>query len=215
MKNIVCLISGRGSNLQALLETQQRERWPQTLGARIAGVISNRADAGGLQHAQDHHVPAQVLSHRDFPDREAFDRALMLGIDAFDPDLIVLAGFMRILTPAFTNHYQGRMINIHPSLLPAFTGLDTHARALQAGVRIHGTTVHYVTGELDAGPIIAQATVAVEPDDTEDSLAARVLAQEHRLLPRCVQWVLQGRVRLAEGRALVDGLRGNDLWVRA
>jgi phosphoribosylglycinamide formyltransferase-1 len=211
MKNIVCLISGRGSNLKSLLRTACTHHWEQTLSARFAAVISNKPNAPGLMYAIEHDIPSQTVSHRDFPARDDFDQALMQAIDQHQPDLIILAGFMRILTPAFVNHYQGRLINIHPSLLPSFPGLDTHARALAAGVRLHGSTVHYVTGELDAGPIIAQACVPVEPTDTEDDLAARVLQQEHRLLPQCVEWILSGQVRLENGRVISGDLNGTDL----
>lgn len=196
MKNLVCLISGRGSNLEAVLRAQQAQGWTRRLGGRVAAVISNRGDARGLEIARAFGVPAEVLSHRDFPSREAFDASLRERIEAFDPALVVLAGFLRILTPGFVDHFRGRLLNIHPSLLPSFPGLDTHLRALQAGVRVHGTTVHFVTGELDAGPIVAQAALAVDPADTVASLAARVLALEHVLLPRCIEWILEGRVRL-------------------
>jgi phosphoribosylglycinamide formyltransferase-1 len=206
MKNILCLISGRGSNLQAILATERAEQWPQRYGARMAAVISNRADARGLEIARAHGVATQVLEHGAYASRREFDAALAACIDAHDPVLVVLAGFMRVLTPELAARYHGRMINIHPSLLPAFTGLNTHARALAAGVRVHGTTVHYVSGELDAGPIIAQAALAVAPGESEESLAARVLSLEHRLLPRCICWILEGRVRLHEGRVAADGL---------
>lgn len=211
MKNIVCLISGRGSNLHALLKAAEQHNWANTLSARVAAIVSNKANAPGLMYGLEYDIPTQTLSHRDFDGRDAFDEALMKAIDGYEPDLVVLAGFMRILTPAFVDHYQGRLINIHPSLLPAFTGLDTHARALASGVRLHGTTVHFVTGELDAGPIIAQACVPVEPNDTEDDLAARVLTQEHRLLPQCVEWILNGQVSLQDGRVVTQGLSGSQL----
>lgn len=188
--NIVVLISGRGSNLGALLEAD--------LPVRVAAVISNRADAGGLAIAQAHGIPGVVVAHRSYASREAFDAALAAAIDRYEPALVVLAGFLRILTPGFVGHYAGRLINIHPSLLPAFAGLDTHRRALEAGVKVHGCTVHFVTQELDHGPIIAQAAVPVLEDDTEDSLAARVLAEEHRILPQAVCW-------FAEGRLAIDG----------
>lgn len=182
MKRVVVLISGRGSNMQALLAA----------GIPLAAVIANRPDAGGLAIARDAGVATAVVDHRQYPDRASFDAALAACIDDFAPDLVVLAGFMRILTADFTNRYAGRMINIHPSLLPAFTGLDTHRRALDAGCRVHGCTVHFVTAELDHGPIIAQAVVPVLDDDDESRLAARVLAQEHRLLPAAVRWCLDG-----------------------
>ncbi len=182
---VVILISGRGSNMQALLEAG--------LPVEFACVISNKADAQGLQIAAAHGVPTCVLNHRDYPDRAAFDLALAAEIDRHTPDLVILAGFMRVLTEAFVRHYQRRLINIHPALLPAFPGLDTHARALAGGVKLHGCTVHFVTPEVDAGPILAQAAVPVLADDTPATLAARVLAQEHRLFPRAVRWLAEGR----------------------
>jgi len=211
MKNIVCLISGRGSNLEAILRAQVEQQWQRRHGARVAAVISNRADAGGLRIAAAHGVATQVLAHGDFASRAAFDAALRERIDAHGPVLVVLAGFLRVLTPAFVDHYEGRMINIHPSLLPAFTGLQTHERALEAGVRVHGTTVHYVSGELDAGAIIAQAALAVDAQQDAATLAARVLALEHVLLPRCIDWILEGRVGLHEGRVRTAGLDAGQL----
>ena len=195
---VVVLISGRGSNKEALLEA----RLPVT----FAAVISNNPEARGLDTARSHGIPAEVVNHRDFADREAFDAALAVAIDRHDPDLVVLAGIMRVLTPGFVRHYAGRMINIHPALLPAFPGLHTHRRALEAGVKLHGCTVHYVTPEVDVGPIIIQAAVPVLPDDSEQTLAARVLDQEHRIFPQAVRWIAEGRVRLdTAGRANVDG----------
>jgi len=216
MKNIVCLISGRGSNLRALLEAQQARRWdaaPPAAAAQVRAVISNRPGAGGLQIARAAGVATEVIEHGGFPTRAAFDAALAALIDRFDPALVLLAGFLRVLTPEFVARYEGRLINVHPSLLPAFTGLDTHARALAAGVRVHGATVHFVSRDLDAGPIIAQAALGVEPDETAEALAARVLALEHVLLPRCVEWIIQGRVRLAAGRVVAEGLHAADLLV--
>ena len=186
MKNIVILISGRGSNMQALLEA--------TLPCRIAAVISNRADAEGLNIAKTHGIPVTVIEHRDYPDRDSFDAALAKAIDSFAPDIVALAGFMRILGADFVSRYHGRMINIHPSLLPAYGGLDTHARALQDGVKIHGCTVHFVTRDLDHGPIIIQAAVPVLRDDTEQTLAARVLREEHRIYAQAIRWLCKGRV---------------------
>lgn len=206
MKNIVCLISGRGSNLEAILRTARDERWEAALDAHVAAVVSNRAEAPGLAIAREFGVPVQVIEHARFASREAFDAALVDAIDAHAPALVVLAGFMRVLTAYFVEHYEGRLINIHPSLLPMFPGLATHRKALAAGVRVHGATVHFVSNDVDAGAIIAQAAVPVRPDDTEEVLAARVLAQEHRLLPRCARWVVEGRVRLVRGRAIVDGV---------
>jgi phosphoribosylglycinamide formyltransferase-1 len=208
MKNIVCLISGRGSNLEALLQAAEAQRWPHQLGAHVAGVISNRADAEGLQVAARHGVPAQVIDHRARASREAFEADLQKAIDAWQPALVVLAGFMRVLTDRFVEHFRGRMINVHPSLLPSFPGLATHRQALAAGVRVHGATVHFVSHEVDGGAIIAQAAVPVRCDDTEQTLAARVLAQEHQLLPRCVRMLLDGSLRWRDGH--VDVAPGRD-----
>ena len=199
MTRVVILISGRGSNMEALLEARAGGR----LAADIVAVISNRADAGGLATARERGVATGVVAHRDFPDREAFDAALAAAIDAHAPDLVVLAGFMRILTAGFVSRYAGRLINIHPSLLPAFPGLDTHERALAAGCKVHGATVHFVTAELDHGPIAAQAAVPVLPDDTPDTLAARVLAQEHVIYPRVVDWFARGLIRIEGNRVRV------------
>lgn len=193
--SVVVLLSGRGSNLQALLEA----------GIPVSGVISNVAGAGGLAIAAARGVPAQTIAHRDFASREAFDGALAGAIDRLAPKLVALAGFMRILTPAFAQRYAGRLVNIHPSLLPSFTGLDTHARAIAAGVKLHGCTVHFVTAELDHGPIIAQAAVPVRAEDTPQALAARVLREEHALYPRAVRWFLEGRLVLEGGRVRVKG----------
>lgn len=190
-KNIVILISGSGSNMAAIVRAAQAQRWQQQFGACVAAVISNRPDAAGLQLAQSLGVATQVLSHQAFATREAFDAALMALIDAHQPALVVLAGFMRILTPGFVAHYAGRLINIHPSLLPAFTGLHTHQRAIDAGCRFAGVTVHQVTAELDVGPILDQAVVPVLPGDTADTLAARVLTQEHVIYPRAVRALVQ------------------------
>jgi phosphoribosylglycinamide formyltransferase-1 len=198
MKNIVILISGRGSNMQAIVEAQLP-------GARIAAVIANRPDAAGLAWAAERGIATAALDHKAFASREDFDAALAAQIDAFAPDLVVLAGFMRILTPGFTQHYAGRMFNIHPSLLPAFPGLHTHQRALDAGCRLAGATVHFVTAELDHGPIVAQGVVAVADDDTADSLAAKVLRVEHQIYPQAVRWFVEGRLTLAGQRVRVDG----------
>jgi phosphoribosylglycinamide formyltransferase-1 len=195
MKNIVILISGRGSNMQTLLTT--------SLNGRVAAVISNKADAGGLAFANEHGIPTAVVSHRDHHDRASFDAALAQVIDGFQPDFVILAGFMRILTADFVTHYQGRLINIHPSLLPSYTGLHTHARALADGVKIHGCTVHFVTPDLDHGPIIIQAAVPVLAEDTEASLSARVLQEEHRIFPQAVRWLCADLVELGcEGRVV-------------
>ncbi|NJS35542.1 MAG: phosphoribosylglycinamide formyltransferase [Brachymonas sp.] len=187
MRNIVILISGGGSNMAAIVKTAQRERWEATVGAHIAAVVSNKADAKGLQFAAAQGIATRVLDHKAFVSREAFDAALADCIDEYSPNLVVLAGFMRILTPAFVNHYAGRLINIHPSLLPAFPGLQTHERALAAGAKFAGATVHEVTAELDHGPILAQAVVPVLPSDDAAALAARVLTQEHLIYPRTVR----------------------------
>lgn len=192
---LVILISGRGSNMEALIGA----------GLPVAAVISNRADAKGLQSASARGIRTAVVEHRDFAERAAFDRALAEAIDRFSPRLVALAGFMRVLTPAFVQRYQGRLLNIHPSLLPAFPGLDTHARALAAGVKVHGCTVHFVTDELDAGPIVIQAALPVRGDDTAAGLAARVLQQEHVIYPRAARWFLDGRLAIEHGRVRVKG----------
>lgn len=211
MKNIVCLISGRGSNLQALLDVAAREQWATTLQARVVGVISNRADAAGLAIARAREVPSHIIEHRQHVSRDAFDASLIGAIDSLRPDLVVLAGFMRVLTARFVDHYAGRLINVHPSLLPSFPGLATHRQALAAGVRVHGATVHYVSHAVDGGAIIGQAVVAVQPGDTEETLAERVLEQEHVLLPRCVRLVLQERVTLQQGRVLLRDAVADEL----
>jgi phosphoribosylglycinamide formyltransferase 1 len=197
MKNIVILISGGGSNMAAIVKTAQQQNWADKLGARVAAVLSNKADAKGLALAQAQGIPTAVLDHKHFETREAFDQALMQLIDAQDPQgrpaLVVLAGFMRILTPGFVDHYAGRLLNIHPSLLPAFTGLHTHRRAIEAGCKFAGATVHQVTAELDHGPILAQAVVPVLPEDDEHTLAARVLTQEHRIYPEAIACLLSSK----------------------
>ena len=200
MKNIVILISGSGSNLAAIVRAAEQGRWGQLLNARVAAVLSNRADAQGLAFAQDHGIATHVLDHKTFASREAFDAALMAEIDRYAPDLVVLAGFMRILTPGFVAHYAGRLLNIHPSLLPAFPGLNTHQRAIDAGCRFAGATVHQVTAELDHGAILAQAVVPVLPKDTAESLAARVLTQEHLIYPQAVaEFLAQSPMRSNRG----------------
>ena len=194
MKNIVILISGGGSNMAAIIRTAEEQNWAKRLNTRVSAVISNKADAEGLSFAKEHGIATAVIDHKAFAGepqpREAFDAALMKEIDQHQPHLVVLAGFMRILTPGFVAHYEGRLINIHPSLLPAFTGLNTHARAIEAGCKFAGATVHRVTAELDHGPILAQAVVPVLPDDTADTLAARVLTQEHLIYPKAVAELL-------------------------
>lgn len=200
MKNIVILISGRGSNMEAVVRAAQAEQWP----ARIAAVISNRADAQGLVFAAEHGIATAVVANKNFASREQFDAALQAVIDGFAPDLVVLAGFMRILTPPFVEHYAGRMLNIHPSLLPLFPGMATHRQALEAGVTEHGATVHFVTAELDHGPAVASATVPVLPGDTEDSLSARVLVQEHLLYPRAIRLFIDDKLSVEHGQVRVD-----------
>lgn len=195
MRKIVILISGRGSNMEAIIRAAQNEGWP----AQIAAVISNKEDAPGLEFAVRQGIPAILVASGDYATREAFDAELQRTIDGFSPDLVVLAGFMRILTTGFVAHYAGRMLNIHPSLLPSFVGLSTHRQALAAGVRIHGATVHFVTAELDHGPIVAQASVPVLPDDTEQMLAARVLEQEHIIYPRAIRWFIEDRLSVNNG----------------
>ena len=189
-KNIVILISGGGSNMVAIARAANSEDWARKFGARISAVISNRPDAQGLAAARELGIAAQALDHKQFDSRESFDAALMLAIDAHQPTLVVLAGFMRILTPAFVAHYAGRLINIHPSLLPAFAGLNTHQRAIDAGCKVAGATVHRVTAELDHGPTLAQAVVPVLASDTAAALAARVLTQEHIIYPRAIRALL-------------------------
>ncbi|WP_114973837.1 phosphoribosylglycinamide formyltransferase [Rhodoferax ferrireducens] len=195
MKNIVILISGGGSNMAAIVKTARRDGWQEKWGARVAAVISNKASAQGLVFAREHGIATEVLDHKAFVTREAFDTALSEAIDVYDtpgqPALVVLAGFMRILTPGFVSRYAGRLLNIHPSLLPAFPGLHTHQRALDAGCQVAGATVHQVTVELDHGPILAQAVVPVLAQDTADSLAARVLTQEHLIYPLAIAKLLQ------------------------
>ncbi|HZW26248.1 MAG TPA: phosphoribosylglycinamide formyltransferase [Gallionella sp.] len=194
-KSIVILISGRGSNMEALLEAK--------LPCRVAAVISNKADAEGLNTAKAHRIPTAVVSHRDYPDRADFDTALAQVIDGFQPDFVILAGFMRILTADFVNRYKGRLINIHPSLLPSYGGLHTHERALHDGVKIHGCTVHFVTPDLDHGPIIIQAAVPVHCHDTPQTLAKRVLHEEHRIYPQAIRWLCRDQIELNENGRVV------------
>jgi phosphoribosylglycinamide formyltransferase 1 len=192
MRSIVILISGRGSNMEAIVRAARDEQWP----AVISAVISNRPDAEGLAYAKAQGIATLVVASKQFPDRERFDAALQAAIDRFAPDLVVLAGFLRILTAQFVAHYAGRLLNIHPSLLPAFPGLATHRQALAAGVKLHGATVHFVTADLDHGPIVAQAAVPVLNGDSEQQLAQRVLQQEHIIYPRAVRWFVEGKLRL-------------------
>lgn len=199
-RTLVILISGRGSNMEAVLDAR--------LPARVAAVVSNNPLARGLDIARKRGIATAVVDHRAFADRAGFEAALAAEIERRHPDLVVLAGFTRILTPSFVERYDGRIMNIHPSLLPAFPGLDTHRRALEAGVRIHGCTVHFVTPALDSGPIVVQAAVAVEAGDTEERLAARVLAQEHRIYPQAIRWYCEGRLRVGrDGAVTVDAAR--------
>jgi phosphoribosylglycinamide formyltransferase-1 len=200
MRNIVILISGSGSNMAAIVRAAEQGRWAERLNAQVAAVLSNRAEAQGLAFAHDHGIATQVLDHKTFARREDFDAALMAEIDRHAPDLVVLAGFMRILTPGFVAHYAGRLLNVHPSLLPAFPGLNTHQRAIDAGCRFAGATVHQVTVDLDHGPILAQAVVPVLPGDSPDILAARVLTQEHLIYPHAVaQFFAQSPMRSKRG----------------
>ncbi|MEZ2308923.1 MULTISPECIES: phosphoribosylglycinamide formyltransferase [Paraburkholderia] len=196
MKKLVILISGRGSNMEAIVRACADEGW----AAQVAAVIANRPDAAGLAFAASHGIATAVVDHRQFPDRERFDAALAEQIDSFSPDLVALAGFMRVLTDGFVDRYAGRMLNVHPSLLPSFPGLKTHQQALDAGVRLHGASVHFVTSQLDHGPIVMQSAVPVVAGDTPATLAERVLATEHIIYPRAVRWFVEGRLAL-------DGLR--------
>lgn len=206
MKNIVILISGRGSNMEAVVRAVQSEGWP----ARIAAVISNRPDAAGLAFAQQRGIATAVVPSQQFADRAEFDAALQQEIDRHAPDLVVLAGFMRILTAPFVEHYAGRMLNIHPSLLPAFPGLATHRQALEAGVLEHGATVHFVTAALDHGPVVAAAKVPVLPGDTPDTLAARVLVEEHKLYPYAVRLFVEDRLSIEDGAVrILDAQRAD------
>ncbi len=197
MKSVVILISGRGSNMEAIVGAG--------LSAKVAAVISNRADAAGLKFAAQSGIPTQVVDEREFSSRAAFDAALEAVIEQHSPELVALAGFMRVLGRDFVRHYSGRMVNIHPSLLPAFPGLHTHQRALQEGVKLHGCTVHFVTPQVDHGPIIAQAAIPVHAGDTERTLAARVLRQEHRVYPLAIRWFVEGRLAVENGIVRVDG----------
>ncbi len=199
MKNIVILISGEGSNMAAIVRAAKSEQWGARFGSRIAAVVSNRPDAGGLAFAAAEGIVTAVVPHKEFPTRESFDAALAKAVDAHAPTLVVLAGFMRILTPEFVTRYEGRLLNIHPSLLPAFAGLHTHRRAIEAGCRVAGATVHQVTSELDHGPILDQAVVPVLPGDSADLLAQRVLSQEHKLYPRAIAAWLARTVAVSDG----------------
>nr|WP_297357703.1 phosphoribosylglycinamide formyltransferase [uncultured Caldimonas sp.] len=195
MKRIVILISGRGSNMEAIVDACAAERWPAT----VAAVVSNRPEARGLQFAASRGIATHVVDHKQYDTREAFDAELARAIDAYAPDVVVLAGFMRILTARFVEYYAGRLVNIHPSLLPAFPGLHTHQRAIEAGCKLAGATVHFVTAELDHGPIILQAVEPVHPDDTEDTLSQRILAKEHVIYPRAVRWIVSDQLDVKNG----------------
>lgn len=197
---IVILISGSGSNLQSIIDAMQAGDLP----IDIRAVISNKADAYGLERAKAAGIHTEVINHRDYQSRDDFDRALQTAIDAHSPELVVLAGFMRILTHAFVEHYFGRMLNIHPALLPAFPGLNTHERALQDAVKQHGATVHFVTTEVDGGPLVLQARVLVQADDTPETLAARVLEQEHLIFPQAIRWFAEGRLQMQCDKVLLD-----------
>lgn len=201
MKKIVILISGRGSNMQAIVQASQVEKW----SASIAAVISNKANAAGLEFAANAGIPTSVVESRGLA-RDEFDAMLQKTIDQYQPDLVVLAGFMRILTPAFVQHYENRIINIHPSLLPSFVGLHTHQQALNAGVKYHGATVHFVTAELDHGPIIDQAIIQIEAQDTEASLADKLLIEEHKMYPRAVRWLIEDRLNIEGNRVHLRAL---------
>ncbi len=200
MKNIVILISGRGSNMEALVRAMESEGWP----ARVAAVVSNKPEAKGLDFAKARGIPTAVVANKEYATRAEFDAALQETIDRFAPDLVVLAGFMRILTAPFVEHYAGRMLNIHPSLLPLFPGLGTHQQAIDAGEKEHGATVHFVTAELDHGPIVAQARVPVLPEDTEDTLSARVLVEEHKLYPYAVRLFVEDRLSIHNGEVRMN-----------
>lgn len=201
MKNIVVLISGSGSNLQSIIDACQRHE----IDGQIVAVISNKSDAYGLVRAQEAGIPALCVSSKAFTDRQAYDAALLDAIEQYQPDLVVLAGFMRILTPEFVKHFTGKMLNIHPSLLPKYPGLHTHRRALENGDSEHGTSVHFVTEELDGGPIILQGHVPILPQDTEDDLVERVKLQEHLIYPQVIAWFVSGRLVMQDGKALLDG----------
>ena len=213
MKNIVILLSGRGSNFEAILKTSRAEDWEGRFGLKIRAVISNRPEAAGLARAKAEGLEAIAIDHKAFPSREAFDEALAASIEPFEPDVIVLAGFMRILTEGFVKRFEGKILNIHPALLPLFPGLDTHKRAIEAGCRVHGSTVHFVSPVLDGGAIIGQSVVPILASDTPEALAARLLPFEHALYPKCVRAVALGAVQLVDGRAVMDDETARSLAV--
>lgn len=213
MKNIVILLSGRGSNFEAILKTSRAEDWEGRFALKIRAVISNRPEAAGLARAKAEGLEAIAIDHKAFPSREAFDEALAASIEPFEPDVIVLAGFMRILTEGFVKRFEGKILNIHPALLPLFPGLDTHKRAIEAGCRVHGSTVHFVSPVLDGGAIIGQSVVPILASDTPEALAARLLPFEHALYPKCVRAVALGAVKLVDGRAVMDDETARSLAV--
>ncbi len=215
MKNIVVLLSGRGSNFEAILRKAREEDWEKNAGLRIAAAISNRPGAAGLEKARAAGVDAIAVDHKAYPTREAFEADLIKAIEPYDPAVIVLAGFMRILTEGFVSRFEGKILNIHPALLPLFPGLDTHRRCIEAGCRVHGATVHFVSSVLDGGAIIGQAVVPVLSSDTPETLAARLLPWEHTVYPLCVRAVGEGRVRLENGRAVMDDETARELAVFA
>ena len=204
MKKIVVLISGRGSNFVAIQESALREDWEHSIGAKIVAVISNRPDAKGLELAKNYGIDALCVDHKAFETREAFEEKLYEVVSQYEPDLIVLAGFMRILTAGFVDRFEGKILNIHPAILPLFPGLETHRRAIEAGCRVHGSTVHFVSAVLDGGAIIGQSVVPILASDTPETLAARLLPYEHALYPKCVRAVALGEVRLENGRAVMS-----------
>ena len=203
MKNIVVLISGNGSNLQAIIDACKQKQ----INGTIRAVFSNKADAFGLERARDAHIPAHALEASQFASREAFDRELVQEIDAYAPDVVVLAGYMRILSPAFVSHYSVRLLNIHPSLLPKYPGLHTHRQVLENGDEEHGTSVHFVTDELDGGPVILQAKIPVFDGDDEDDITERVQSQEHAIYPLVVSWFVDGRLEMRDNAAWLDGVK--------
>ena len=213
MKNIVILLSGRGSNFEAILRTARAEDWEGKSGVKIAAVFSNRPLAKGLETARAEGLDAFAVDHKAFPTREAFEEELARQVAVYDPAVIVLAGFMRVLTAGFVDRWEGRILNIHPALLPLFPGLDTHRRCIEAGCRVHGSTVHFVSSVLDGGAIIGQSVVPVLASDTPESLAERLLPFEHLVYPKCVRAVAEGRVRLVDGRAVMDDETARELAV--
>ncbi len=213
MKNIVILLSGRGSNFEAILRKAREEDWEKSCGLKIAAVFSNRPEALGLAKAREAGIDAFAFDHKAYPAREAFEADLIKAIAPYEPVVVALAGFMRVLTPGFVKHFEGKILNIHPAILPLFAGLDTHARAIAAGCRVHGATVHFVSAVLDGGAIIGQAVVPILGSDTPDALAARLLPYEHVLYPKCIKAVAERRVRLVDGKAVMDDETARELAV--